>query len=234
METFEVSRHISYDYMLLVPALAAIFNLYLIQQKKWKELLVFNIAGLVNVTAEIYLVSSGIRKFDTGSDFQKVVIILCLGWVTNGFLFAIAYIDVRQWLKKLYPRNFVITANLIFFAGLPLANINYGMLDGAVRTWRVMGHSSSHMEPVALAILAAAIFLLGYRGLLWRLLLIGFLIDLHFEGRLFLFGIRPMSQFDFLRVAGRVLFEMNIALCLGFLILKGIFKLEDYKDKNQN
>ena len=62
------------------------------------------------------------------------------------------------------------------------------------------------------------------------MLIVGCLIDLTFEARLFLVGVRPIEQFGWLRVGERVLLEMNIGLMIGFLLVKWIFGLKDYKD----
>ncbi len=232
MHTHEIGRILTYDYLLLVPLVAVIFNIFLIANKKWTELLIFNLAGVLNLAAEGMMILNGTRNFDTGNPLLIAAASACLAWVTNGFVFTVAYIDVKQWLKKAYPARFVIAANIILFAGLPLGMFHWGILDGAVFTWRVMGDTVKYVEPIAFVILAAVIFFTGYKNLLWRLLLIGFLLDLHFEAGLFIFGVRPPGQFDLITVGSRVLFEMNCFFMLFFLIVKAIFKLDGYRDAN--
>lgn len=230
MDTIEVTRRMTYDYLVFVPALAAIFNLYLIAGKKWKELAVFNVGGLINIVMEIALIRAGHRHFDTDSPALMTAAVLCLGWVTNGFLCSVAYIDVKHWLKRTYSTGFIVAVNLFLFAGLPLAMIRYGAFDGGISVWRDVPTGAALVEPVIFAVLAAVIWFSGYRKLLVRMFLIGFLIDLHFEGSLLLFGVRAMEQFNLIHFITRVLFEMNVFLCLGFLLLKLVFKLNDYKD----
>ena len=232
MGTVEVARQMSFDYLTLVIALAAAFNFYLAYTRNWKPLLLFNVGGLVNIVLEIIIIFNGVRHFSSDALGHKIAAILALAWVTNGFLCSVVYIDTVQWLKRAYSRRFVIVVNLFLFAGLPLTMIPYGLFDGGVTVWRDAPVATAYVEPVLYIALAVTIWLIGYRKLLVRMSLIGFLIDLHFEGSLLLFGIRDASQFDLLHFVTRVCFEMNIFCCVGFLILKAIYKLEDYKDVN--
>lgn len=232
METVEVARRMSFDYLTLLITLAVLFNLYLAATRHWKPLLIFNVGGLVNIVLEIIIVVSGTRHFSSDLLLHRVAAILALAWVTNGFLCAIVYIDTVHWLKGVYTRRFVIAANAFLFVGLPLAMIHYGLFDGGMTVWRDAPTATAYVEPVLFVALAAVIWLIGYKKLLLRMVLIGFLIDLHFEGSLLLFGIRDVAQFDLLHFITRVCFEMNIFCCIGFLALKAIFKLDEYKDGN--
>lgn len=230
MQSHLVTRILTHDYLLLVPAVAVGFNLLLVQQRRWRELAIFNLGGGLNVAVEIALFATGTRVFDTSEPALLVASTLSLGWVTNGFLFCLAYINVRHWMKRSYPPWFVLTANAFLLVGVTLAMVPWGILEGRVTTWRKMSDVVKYVEPAAFAIFAATIWMLRYRRLLWRLVVVGCLIDLHFEGTLLLFGVRPMGQFDPLTVGLRVLFEMNTFLCLGFLVLKGIYRLPSYRD----
>ncbi|MFC1706583.1 hypothetical protein ACFL59_07135 [Planctomycetota bacterium] len=230
MGTVPISRVLSYDYLVLVPAVAVLCNLAFVAFRRWRELLVFQVAGLVNLAAEVAMVGGGVRHLDTEDPLLRAMTLICLGWVTNGFLFALAFANVSQWLRRKGPLHYLVAVNAIFLIGLPLASVDYGLLDGSVRTWRAMSQGLLRLEPVAVFVLAAVVFWLGYRRLLWRLLLIGMLIDICFEARLFALGIRPVEQLDLLQAGTRVVFEMNLALLAGFLVLKGIFGLKDYRD----
>lgn len=229
-EMHVVTRQLSFEYLYLVPAVAVLFNIYLAVRGKWTELAVFNIGGLANLAIEVVMERTGTRHFSTDSGQYRFLAAICLAWVTNGFVFSLAYINVKQWMKKVYPAELVVTANIAYFILLPLAMVDWGFIEGGIETWREMGNMVTYIEPVALVVLASAIWFLGYRSLLLKLLFVGFCIDLGFEGSLFLTGVRPLEQFDLLKVGGRVLFEMNTFLCLSFLVLKGIYGLEEYRD----
>ena len=232
MEGHLVGREFSYDYLVLVPLVAVLFNLFLASTKKWKELALFNIAGGINLAMEFALISSGKRTFSHDGGLVWVSMLLSLGWVTNGFVCSLMYINLRQWLKGLYPVWFVAVANVVYFAALPLAMMDWGLFEGAASTAREMNEAIVYIEPAAVAVLSAVIYFIGYRGLLWRMLLIGALLDLGFEGSLFISGVRPAGSFDLVHVGGRVLFEMNTMFCLGFLVFKGLFGLRDYRDES--
>jgi len=230
MEAHLIGRNFSCDYLFFAPLLAVLFNLFLASQKKWKELLIFNIAGGLNMFAELNMIKTGMRTFNSADPMLRLGMILCLGWITNGFVCSLMYVNLRQWLKKLYPVWFVIAANAVYFILLPLAINDWGVFGCAASTARKMNDAITYIEPVAVLVLGAVIYALGYRRLLWRLLLVGFLLDLGFEGSLFLAGVRPVEQLDIIKVGGRVLFEMNTMFCAGFLVFKMIFKLPGYRD----
>ncbi|GEM_PF-5533032 len=216
----EVARRMSFDYLTLALALAAAFNLFLAAARQWKPLLLFNLGGLINILLEVLLVVLGSRHFSTEQPWLRAAAILVLAWVTNGFLCAVVFIDVTHWLKGVYSRRFVVAANVFLFVGLPLTMLPYGLIPGGLTVWRNVPLSTAYVEPVLLVILAAIIWRLGYRKLLWRLALIGMLIDLHFESSLLLLGIRDAAHFDLLHFVTRVCCEMNIFCCLGFLVLR--------------
>ena len=230
MDAHSVGRIMSMDYLVFVPAVAVAFNVYLAATRKWKELAIFNIAGILNLTIEVLMVRGGTRQFNTDVQSLKLLTMICLGWVTNGFVFTLAYVNVRQWLKKVYSAPFVIAGNVIYFVVLPLAMFNWGIFEGGAQTTRDMQDMVTYIEPAVYIVFAAIIWALGYKQVLWRLFLVGFLLDLGFEGSLFISGVRPIENLDIIKVGGRVLFEMNLFFCIGFLALKGIFKLNDYKD----
>jgi hypothetical protein len=230
LDTVEIARALSFDAMALTITLAVAFNLGLLLTGKYREFLVFNIGGAINIALELGMIASGSRHFDTNDFLLQTAAILCLAWVTNGFLCTVAYINVKHWMKRAYTTRFVVAANGAFFLGLPLALFPFEFFQGAVTVWRDAPAVTAFVEPLLFAGLATAIFLLGYRKLLWRMALIGFAIDLHFETTLLLFGIRDAQAFEWLPFLSRVFFEMNIFLCIGFLILKAIYGLNDYKE----
>ncbi len=232
MKDFLVARHLTTDYMVFVPALAVAFNLILIYRKKWTAFALFNIAGLANVAVELFFVKTGVRVIESNDPFTRAMVLICLGWVTNGFVFSIAYLNVVQLLKRNYPRKFMWPVDIMYFLGLPLAAFPWGIFPGDVLTYRVMGTRLAIAEPIILFILCAIIWMMGFRRMLIYLLLIGFLTDLHFELHLYLLGIRPFENLHILPMLGRAFFEMNIFLCFGFIILKLLFKLRlaEYQD----
>lgn len=233
MKDFLVARHLTTDYMVFVPILAVAFNLILIYRKKWTAFALFNIAGISNVAIELVFVHTGVRVIESDNPFTRAMVLICLGWVTNGFVFSIAFLNVLQLLKRNFASKFMWPVDIMYFLGLPLAAFPWGIFPGGVLTWRIMNTRLAIAEPVILVVLSAIIWLMGYRRMLIYLLVIGFLTDLHFELHLYLLGIRPFEHLHILPMLGRAFFEMNIFLCFGFIVLKLLFrlKLAEYQDE---
>lgn len=229
-ELATVTRVLPRDYLIWVPLLALAFNVALAWQRRWRELWIFQVAGLVNVAVEVAMVLGGVRRFEAAALWERALAVCCLGWVTNGFLFSLAYADVRAWLSGIGRGPGLWLLNGLFVVGLPLASAPWGLFPGEVRTWRLMGETVPALAPLLAAALALALWGLGYRRLLLRLLVVGTLIDVLFEVRLFLLGIRPAAELDVAHVARRALCEMNIALMVGVLLLMALFDLAAYRD----
>ena len=230
----QVGRLLSADYIILVNGAALAFNVYLIWTRRWAELALFNVAALVNVSIEIAMSLTGIRHFQPDTIGGRIGSVLCLGWSDNGLFACIAYMNVRWFLKRDYKKSLMVAVNLLYFVGLPLLSIDYGLFPWApVLTWRAMPGNARLVSLVILVVLMVTIYGLGYGRVLAWILLVGVIMELGFETRLFLVGVRPLTQGSHTLAAivhNTSEFKFPMAMGIGFIVIKAIYKLPDLKD----
>ena len=234
MEGTQVGRLLSADYLILVNGAALLFNLLLIWKRRWAELAVFNAAATVNILLELILISKGLRQFAPGDFLHSAGALACLGWSDNGIFACTAYMNVRWLLKRDYPGGMLLALNAFYFIGLPLLSVNYGLfgLEG-VHTWRTAPPAGHYAGLAVVCVFAAVMLFTRKQRVLGCIMAVGMLMELAFEARLFLVGVRPMPEHGnmFMAVMHNVTeFKFPMAMLIGFLVIQLIFRPKETQD----
>ncbi len=231
----EVNRLFSLDAFIFIPLVVIFFHLILIKEKEWKAMIVFQIAGVLNFLIEIGMLMNGTRFVETNDVFLILLTLFTLSWIDIGFFTAIAYININYMFKNSdMDRLSLILANLLFFVGMPIASINWGIYDFTLLTGRIVASPIVQLSLQVSAIVLVSVILLltGYRRLLSRALLNGVVLGISFQTRLYLAGIRQASNMsvETLIIDSLTLATMPIAAGLLFCILFRQVKFTTFGD----
>ena len=173
----QVNRLFSFDALFLILIIVLIYQIVLINQKEWKTVLVFHIAGLFNFLLEVFMVLNGFRIVETSNIFITFLTLFTLSWIDIGFFTSIAYININFIFKNSNLRKFhLIFLNLLFFIGMPLASLNWGIFNSTVLTRRILINPTIQLtfQVLSIVIVAILLFFTGYRRLLICSLLVLF------------------------------------------------------------
>ena len=193
----EVNRLISLDALILIPLLILIVNIILIKEKEFKTVLVFHIAGFLNFMLEIIMVINGTRIVETENIFLIFLVLFDLSWIDMGFFCALAYVNINKLFNNSdISKMSLILINILFFGGMLLASLNWGITGLNILTRRLV--LNPLMQPilqiVAVLFCSSILFFTGYRKLTTLLLLQGIIFGISFQSRLFIARIRQASN----------------------------------------
>ncbi len=89
----------------------------------------------------------------------------------------------------------LLILNLIFFVGMPLASINWGIFKTTILTRRIVTSPliQQFLQIICILLFSVILFFSGYRRLVSLVLLQGFLLGISFQSRLFIGGMRQAS-----------------------------------------
>ena len=170
----EVNRLYSIDALIFIPIVIIIFHLLLVKNKEFKTMIVFHIAGGLNFLLEIFLITGGTRIIETNNVFLAFLVLFDVSWVTMGLFCSLAYININKVFENsdIDIKNLLLL-NLIFFIGIPLASINWGIFRKTILTRRLV--TSPTIQPIlqlsCVILLSMILFFTGYKKLTSLLLL---------------------------------------------------------------
>ncbi|MHA1150353.1 MAG: L-2-amino-thiazoline-4-carboxylic acid hydrolase [Promethearchaeota archaeon] len=235
----EVNRLYSLDALILIPIVIIIFHLILIRYKEFKTILVFHIAGILNFLLEIALISRGTRIIETHNSIIAFLVLFDVSWVTIGTFSALTYIN----LNKMFKNSDIdiiglILLNCIFFLGLPLASLNFGIFNKEILTRRIVANPLTQLSLQIIAILLFPLILIifGYKKLSGLLFLHGIILGISFQSRLYFAGMRQAStaSFSTMIIDTFSLATMPIVAGAFLFLIFGKLKFETFGDPPPN
>ncbi len=254
MNVIEMNRLISYDGLVGTTVLVVLMHILLIRRGRWKALGLFHLAGAANSVIELFMLSRGIRLLQ-GSGWAQVLAFLQISWVDAGWFVMLAYMNTGFILELMqrFSRPHIGEAvmapplerragtlayiNLLFFVGMILAVMDYGLLDGAVLARRVFARPRlvQTYQALSVAIPIVVMSFLGFRRLALLLVIQGAAYGSAFQLRLFITGIRQASRaggwdfaLDALTLASSIIMTLGL-----FSVLLGQLNMDRVGDRRR-
>ena len=195
-ELEQVNRLFSLDALTFIPILMIIYHIFLIKNKEWKAIAVFHIAGVLNFLLEIIMCLNGSRFVASTNIFFIFLALFTLSWIDIGFFTSLAYLNTNYLFKNSeINRADLLVMNALFFIGLPVVSLDWGIFNQKVLTGRYVTNPEVQLslQLACVILIAGILYFTGYRHLLAILLLNGVTLGICFQTRLYLSGIRQAS-----------------------------------------
>lgn len=255
-----MNRLISYDALFATLVVMVLLHVLLIRSKRWRALVLFHSVGAVNTLVEFFMVNRGIRVLQ-GEGWARALALFELAWLDSGWFVMLSYLN-SLFLFRLLARvrnhsaapgqslpsgpdqalrrpdiNFLLYVNLLFFAGMVLASINYGMFDGSVLAKRIFQRPRlvQTYQILSVAIPFMGMIFLGFKRVALAVLVQGVVYGSAFQFRLLLGGIRQASvarPWD-LMVDAMTLASSLIVTIAFFSVLMGIIDMDRHGDRRR-
>ncbi|AHC16094.1 hypothetical protein L21SP2_2744 [Salinispira pacifica] len=264
MQIMEMNRLISYDALFATLAVMVVLHILLIRARRWRALVLFHSVGAVNTLVEFFMVNRGIRVLQ-GEMWARTLALFELAWLDSGWFVMLTYLN-SMFLFRLLSRNrhahtrqgrtlqparlsssgqnlrpmdsnFLMYVNLLFFAGMVLASINYGVFDGSVLARRIFQRPRlvQTYQILSVAIPFVGMIFLGFKRVALVVLVQGVIYGSAFQFRLLLGGIRQASvarPWD-LMVDAMTLASSLIVTIAFFSVLMGIIDMDRHGDRRR-
>ncbi len=246
----EVARILSYDFFLFQMIVGVVYNLCIVffprlsKRDKIMLLIIFHTGGFLNWFGEFLAInfwdarhfalvtSSGIGQYFATNDPFGLFIVFNIGWLDHGLLFTTAYILIKYWVRPgRLPKKFVVIMTLIYGIGITVTSFDFGIFGQKVWMARMMQDFIDIMLIVAFFALIAFFIAIRYRKLVWRIVIVGFIMSASFELRMVAAGIRGYhGASTFVGALIGTSFEMNSGLLFSFFLILILFGYI-FKDK---
>lgn len=232
----QVNRLVSLDALYLVILVAVAYHVLLAVGRDWRALAVFHLAGSFNFLLEAFLVLDGTRVVEGAASAGQVVLLLAeLSWFDNGFFASLAFVNVRAMYGTTpLARGHVAALNALFFVGLPVASLNWGLTGTTILTRRIVASPAAQqvLQVAAVVLGTGLLAALGYKRLVARLVLMGVAFGGAFQARLYVAGIRQASSMSVatLLVDSATLATMTLVAGAFALLLVGRVDFHRYGD----